>query len=307
MKINRNRIASLVLLGVFISGCTSSGVISAQSIDNLTSMVESAVDDHGKSVDTSDEVNADVLSVPSKANDDINIDEKTSDSVGEETILENSNGSLGDLAQASDESAKDSTENKDYVFIGGAEKNKKSNNIKKALGIAGVVVGVSGTVGGTVALGKKAFSSKLKNEQEKKGSQEKGEKKTQGEEKKDQGEKIKESPEEYKESSSALKTWLLIGLSPIAIYLITVIIVAIIDKAKRYKALKGNPKAELEYSSIRPLFGLFSEEKNESSAVGVTTFSIFISNLALSSNKYKAVEKGKTGERQKIVTSTKLV
>lgn len=119
------------MLGVFTSGFTSSGVISAQSIDNLTNMVEGAVDDHGKSVDTSDEVNVNVSNVSSKANDDANIDKKTSDGVGEENVLENSNESLGDLAQTSYASIKDGAKNSDYVFVSGAEKIKKATLLKK--------------------------------------------------------------------------------------------------------------------------------------------------------------------------------
>ena len=153
---NKCKFASLILLGAFSAGVASSSAVSAQGDGNLASTVDISIGSHDESAVAFDETKIDT---------ETTTDEETKNAITDENNdarddTENLDKDINDKAGSPEDSDKENSKNKDYVFAYIKEQNvKKSKGVGMAEGLAVAGGGASAVSGATFGISKLVKSS----------------------------------------------------------------------------------------------------------------------------------------------------
>ena len=142
---NKGKFASLIMLGAFSAGVASSSAVSAQGDENLASVVDNkSASSHDDSVSIDPKVSKEpvVAFDETKIDTETTTDEKTKNAITDENNdarddTENLDKDINDKADSPEDSDKENSKNKDYVFAYIKEQNvKKSKGVGMAEGLA---------------------------------------------------------------------------------------------------------------------------------------------------------------------------
>ena len=162
---NKGKFASLMMLSAFSAGVASSSAVSAQGDENLASVVDNkGASSHDDSVSIDPKVSNEpvVAADETKIDTETTTDEETKNAITDENNdarddTENLDKDINDKADSPEDSDKENSKNKDYVF---AYINKEQN-VKKSKGV-GMAEGLAVAGGGASTVGIATFGiSKL--------------------------------------------------------------------------------------------------------------------------------------------------